>query len=320
MTPYQYVLVNLANTYGLDKSSWEARIEWAKSNKDNLWSLVDSAEDEILFISAIHMYETVRAGEPTGKIMGLDATASGLQIMACLTCCDATARNVNVVNTGHREDIYQKVADGMGEERSTVKKPVMTTFYGSKQQPMEVFGESDKLEEFYNTLEKELPGAIECMDDIQSCWQSDLLKHEWHLPDGHLASVNVMVDVDARIEIDELLHGTFTHRVKMNQAKTKGLSLAANIIHSIDGWIVREMIRMANVQGFELLSIHDSFWASPNYMQDVRENYNSVLFDIAKSDLLQDILREITRNSKLEYVKQNTLNVEDILESDYSLS
>lgn len=62
----------------------------------------------------------------------------------------------------------------------------------------------------------------------------------------------------------------------------------------IDGYIVREMIRRCNRQGFEILTIHDSFWASPKYMNQVRQNFIDIMVEISKMNLLKTILEQVS--------------------------
>ena len=72
----------------------------------------------------------VQAGEPIGMPVEMDATASGIQILACLSGCVTTASAVNLIDTFCREDLYQEVANEMTKklgsaiERADVKKPV----------------------------------------------------------------------------------------------------------------------------------------------------------------------------------------------------
>lgn len=325
-TGLEYILIDLANNFGLDKLTWKERITWTLDNESNLVSMIDQADNKFLFIKGIDALKDAKKGNPTGFIMGLDSTASGLQIMATLIGCHKTASNVNLVNTGNREDIYTKIANEMNKlpninvTRSDVKKPIMTTYYGSKAQPKSVFGEdTPELEAFYKVLDNELPGAQEVMNDIQQCWNSLALEHKWTLPDGHIAKIKVEEAVDKRIEIDELNHARLHYRAYINKPSKYGTSLAANIVHSIDGYIVREMVREANKQGFQLATIHDSFWTSPNYMNNVRNTYNNILANIANSNLLEDILNEIT-NHKGKLKKYSTNLSKEILNSNYSLS
>ena len=87
----------------------------------------------------------------------------------------------------------------------------------------------------------------------------------------------------------------------------------------IDGWVVREMYRRAHAQGFEILTVHDAFWCSPNHMNKLRQNYIDILCEIADSDMLGDILREITSSTEVLKKYSNDLS-KYIRESEYALS
>lgn len=328
-TGKEYLAIAIANAYGYDKLSWEDRLNWVSGQlktEGQLESRMAQAKEPMAYAKAMHALHDTLAYKATGFIMSLDATASGLQIMATLSGCEKTAANVNLVNTGQRENIYGKVAiemnklPGVNVTSDIVKKPVMTTFYGSKAQPMRVFGEdTPELDAFYKILNKELPGAMNLMEVMQRCWNPLALSHEWHMPDGHHVVAKVMQPVDSKIEVDEFEHATFTHRAEVNLPSEYGLSLAANIIHSVDGYIVREMIRQAEFMKFQIATIHDSFWAHPNDMQKVRQNYVKILANIADSNMIQNILREITGTRKT-YQKSSKYLSQLILQSEYALS
>ena len=299
------------------------------------------AHTHVIMKKAVRAYYTAIDKRPTGFLMSLDATASGLQILATLIGCHKTASQVNLINTGTRMDCYLAVADimniqyGCDVDRGIVKKPVMTSFYGSLGQPKSVFGDgTPEYVAFQRTLLDLFPGAMEVMTTIQACWDINALYHQWTLPDGHTSKVKVMHTVEKKIEIAELNKATFTHRSKVNLSSRDAhvmvmagkyiemdnqLSLAANITHSIDGYIVREMTRRAYEQHFPLIHIHDSFWSSPNFMNQVRRNYVNILADIAEMDLLENILNEITgRNGKFTKYTDNLGSL--IREANYPLS
>jgi len=158
------------------------------------------------------------------------------------------------------------------------------------------------------------------MNDMQSCWQPDALYHEWTLPDGHTAHVKVMTKVEKDIEIDELDHARFKQQMWLNQPDEFGISLCANIVHSIDGYIVREMHRRARNSMYQLVTIHDCFGAFPNHMNKVRKHYIDILAEIAESNLLQDILREITGDDELIHRKMSYDLADKIRECEYALS
>lgn len=325
-TGKEYIKIDIANQFGLDKHSWNYRIDWVTINEHQLEALANQANEPVLYRKAVRALRAAEAGEAIGHPIGLDATASGYQIMAALIGCPTTARNVNLGDTGNREDVYTKIPKVMDKlvdidvTRDMVKKPIMTTGYGSVKQPEEVFGEdTPELAAFHQVINKELPGAMRLMGIMQGCWDPTALEYEWSLPDGHVVVMKVMQPMEKKIEVDELAHATFTHRAIVNAPAEFGSSLAANITHSVDGYIVREMVRKATEQGFELATIHDSFWAHPNYMNNVRQNYIDILAKIADSTLAQDILCQISGRNDILIKETEDLSTL-IKKSNYALS
>ncbi len=323
VTKLDNLKIAVANHAGHDKLTWKGRIKWFNQQLD--WDM-DQFDEPILGSKALGAYYDAKNGRKTGYVMSIDATASGLQIMSALSGCKDTARVCNMINTGNREDVYQMIADKMnvllngkyGVTRGDVKKPCMTTFYNSMANPKQVFNE-EQLEAFYSTLDGLMPGAMYVMEDINACWQYDNNVHQWTLPDGHVAKVNVTEMVDTRIEIDELDHRTFTYRYNKQQPSENFRSLVANIIHSVDGYVAREMVRRNHYEGTELVHIHDCFVFTPDAMQDVAQHYREIMAEIADSDLLQDILSEIT-GKQLTINKLSKDLSTDILNSEYMLS
>ena len=124
---------------------------------------------------------------------------------------------------------------------------------------------------------------------------------------------------DIRIEIDELNHRTFTYRYNKQQPSENYRSLVANIVHSVDGYVAREMVRRCHILKIELVHIHDCFVFSPDYLQVVSQTYREILAEIANSDLLSDILSEISGNY-VPVTKLSTDLAKDILNSEYMLS
>ena len=123
----------------------------------------------------------------------------------------------------------------------------MTVLYGSREQPKLIFGEdTPELNAFYKAMWKMAPGACELLQDLLESWQAYALSHDWVLPDNYHAHVKVMDVVEKRIEVDELDHATFTYRYKENVGQEKGLSNVANVVHSIDAYVLRSLIRRCN--------------------------------------------------------------------------
>jgi hypothetical protein len=318
-----YLKIDIANCFGHDKLTWDERIAWYDAQEEFDW---ESADEPFLAKKALIAMHDARYGKATGHVMYIDATASGLQIMACLMGCKITASQVNLINTGKREDGYGNATTAMNKytsveiPRSLMKPPTMTVFYGSKAKPLEVFGEgTPELDAFYRALKDVFPSALEYLEDVQGCWQSDVLYHQWTLPDGCVSKVKVKKEVHGtKIEVDEL-GSSFTYNATINAPTDTGVSLAANIVQSIDAWIEREMIRRAHKQGFELLCVFDAFGASPKYMNEVRQNYIDILCELADMDLLGSILSEITGLDLS--IKKKIDNLSDyIKDSEYPLS
>jgi hypothetical protein len=313
--------IAIANHAGHDKMTWSDRIDWFDKQNDQFETA--DWDEPILGRKAINAYQDTINGESTGYVMSLDATASGLQIMSALTGCIKTARACNMINTGKREDLYTMISDEMNTklslvdyvDRKLVKQPIMTHYYNSKVVPAEAFNEA-QLDVFYKVLDNAFEGAEALMETVNSFWNYDTDVHTWTLPDGHVARVPVVEMADTRIEVDELEHRTFTYRYAKQQPSTNFKSLVANIIHSVDGYIAREMVRRST---FDLVHIHDCFVFSPEYMQDVSQLYRLIMVEIADSNLLSDILSEI-RGEYIEVNKlTNTLSAE-IAKSEYMLS
>jgi DNA-directed RNA polymerase len=327
-TGIEYIKIAVANAYGKDKELWKERIAWFDLyTPSELELLITYADEPLLMQKGLNAYSDALQGIPTGYIMGLDATTSGIQVMGALIGCIETMENTNLVNQKVRRDLYTKIVDIMNQSieppvtRAMVKDPVMHHYYGGMKTAKRVFKKDvPTLEAFYNALSTGLTGAEEVMVDIQSCWQPNALVHQWTLPDGHVARVKVLNKVDKKIEIDELDHATFTHRAIINEAMDLGLSLCANVTHSFDGYIVREMTRRAIAQGFEILHIHDSFWASPNHMNEVRQNYVNILAELHESNALEPILAEITNEPYSKYQQYSNKLGDVIRESNYALS
>ena len=202
--------------------------------------------------------------------------------------------------------------------RKDIKQAIMVCFYGSKATPKRLFGEdTPELEAFYKMLEIIAPGAWELMGVIQGCWNPGVTEHSWVMADGFKAICPVLEMVDKRIET--VSHGSFTHRAEIAMPSNYGVSLAANTVRSLESYICREMLRMAKADGFEMLTIFDSFWCSPNYMNQVRANYNHIMMKVHKERMMENILQQIVNDPN------GTLDMKEDLRdefqyAEYSLS
>ena len=254
-TGFEYLLIDAANNFGLDKLRFEDRIQWARDNLDHLEDLLDQAETKPLYLKAVMAIRKAQNREPTGHLVAMDATCSGVQIMSVLTGCIAGAKATGLVDPDRRADAYSDLNEcmngllggGFSVPRKDTKQALMTSCYGSKKVPKVLFGEgTEELNAFYEAVEIVAPGAWELLQDLLASWQPYALSHAWKLPDGFDAKVKVMVKQETRIEVDELDHATFTYEYYVNEGEKTGRANVANVIHSIDAFILRELLRRCN--------------------------------------------------------------------------
>ena len=254
-TGYQYLLIDIANAFGLDKMLFEERIQWATEHLGELESLADKAETKPLYLKAVQALRKAQKGIPSGHLVGFDACCSGVQLMSVMTGCIAGATATGLVNPNVRADAYAFTTEAMNEilgggltvSRKKAKEALMTVMYGSKAKPIEIFGEdTPELDAFYQAAFKVAPGAWDLLQDLLASWQPWAKVHQWKLPDGFDAKVKVMSKKSVRIEIDELDHATFTYEFYENEGSKSGLSNAANVVHSVDAYVLRSMHRRCN--------------------------------------------------------------------------
>jgi len=256
-TGWDYLLIDVANQFGHDKLIFEERIKWATDNLETLELLSAEAETKPLFMKAVMAVRKAQQGIPSGHMVGLDACCSGIQIMSVMTGCLKGATATGLINPNERADAYTKATQMMntilGEgnavniSRQDAKQALMTSFYGSKAMPKEIFGEdTPELDAFYQAANEVAPGAWTLLQDLLASWKPWALLHEWKLPDGFDAKIKVMNKKEVRIEVDELDHATFTYEFYENIGQRAGLSNAANVVHSVDGYVLREMHRRCN--------------------------------------------------------------------------
>ncbi len=308
--------IAIANHAGKDKLTWAERHDWTVKQNIN-----DIAWDEpILGRKAIRALLDTKAGKPSGYVMSVDATSSGIQIMATISGCKQTAKLVNMIDSTTRYDVYTEVADLMNKQlskpvpRKIAKQVVMTHFYNSKATPKALLSKQE-LEVFYDVIQGLLPGAETVMHSINSCWNPEATSHEWVMPDGHTVYIPVIEGINGTYSDLELgdIPLRWYHQTKSDNYR----SLCPNVIHSIDGYVAREMVRRCD---FQLSHVHDCFVFNPNYLQPVMKTYRDIMAEIANSDLFGDILRQLTGDTNTQVTKSSTDLGLDILNSSYMLS
>ena len=392
----EYLKIDIANNFGLDKEDWDVRLAWFDDNESNLDALIKQAEEPALYYAGVQAWKKACKGQSSGYPISLDATSSGIQLLAALTGDRKAARLCNIVDTGHREDAYtglyntmlERIGEGAKISRKDTKSAIMTAFYASTAVPKRVFGEGALLETFFDVMETECPGPWEVTKTMLAIWNPEALHNSWVLPDNFHVKVKVMGNVT---EYVHFLNEPFEVNYSVNKPIEGGRSLGANKLHSVDGMVVREMDRRCNhnadrittisrwikearggtstsrdndkiimtlashyresgflsarvldyvdaanmghldrdalsslvqslpAKPFKVLSVHDCFRCLPNYGNDLRRQYNQIMSEIAKSDMLSFLVSQIVKR-KVTVAKLDPDLWKDILEANYALS
>lgn len=261
-TPIQYLQIDIASNFGLDREDWNVRIKWTQDNEHQFDAVIAAAEvlrgkphtlmtkadSPALFYAGIKAYKQALRGEAITYPISLDATASGAQLLSCLIGCEKSAKLCNVLDAGFRADLYTGSYQGMTKRmalpaniaRSEVKNAIMTWLYGSTAEPKKLFGEGEALQCFYETMFEDAPGISQLNMDLLSLWNPNVLSNDWVLPDNFHVHVKIMGDETMECEF---LNTPYAILRKVNQPQERGLSIGANTTHSVDGMVVREMGR-----------------------------------------------------------------------------
>lgn len=72
-----YLKIDIASNFGLDKKLWSERLDWFEEHKDKLHDMTKLADEPALFFAGVNAWEAVQRGEAIGYPISLDATSSG---------------------------------------------------------------------------------------------------------------------------------------------------------------------------------------------------------------------------------------------------
>lgn len=111
--------------------------------------------------------------------------------------------------------------------------------YGSSAIPEAIFGDNIGL--FYETMEHLAPGAWDLNLGLQELWDEiDGNTYDWYMPDGFYACIETN---DKEVIPFTFLEEEYEVVQTINDRPRFHKGLGPNLIHSIDGMIVREMFR-----------------------------------------------------------------------------
>lgn len=236
-TAMQWAQIALANAFGMDKLTLDERLEWARAN-DRYLDPADAEEP-----AAAYAIKSLLEGNDRVRIH-LDATASGTQVLAALANCRKSGAHCNLFGEG-REDAYTHIWKAMGElpgvSRKMAKQAFMTYQFGSKAVPREMLGDAN-LPAFYDAFQREFPGVWNVLRYMENLWQADRTSHRWTMPDGFEV---IQWNEGVEDETVTLFGREVTVKKQVKVTKRRGISLMANITHSCDALICREMVKRA---------------------------------------------------------------------------
>ncbi|MCW2286669.1 hypothetical protein M2323_004438 [Rhodoblastus acidophilus] len=65
-TARQYLAIDIANSFGLDKKTWAERLSWFDQHRGHLHEMIQQADEPALFYAGVKAMEAVEKGEPIG--------------------------------------------------------------------------------------------------------------------------------------------------------------------------------------------------------------------------------------------------------------
>ena len=126
--------------------------------------------------------------------------------------------------------------------RDQVKKSIMTSLYGSEAKPKEVFGEDNYLL-FEHVMNQELPMVWKLNKFLLNNWNPKKSVYSWIMPDNFHVDCKVEKTLTYQCKV---MGQDLTFNKKVEQCSDKGRFLSANLAHSVDGLINREITMRCN--------------------------------------------------------------------------
>ena len=346
----EYILIDIANHAGFDKLSYQDRLakayEMIESLQDGsitIQDLMDKCDE-----SPFELQNAIQAylKKDLNHVVGLDAVNQALQLYGVVTA-DLSTSSLASLGINARTDAYQLLADELNTSigtnifnRNNCKKALMITLYGSTvayTKVLEALKLNDQLElakligieqdvhddwfeaEFEKAMKEIAPKAMEAMEVLQELNDPEVGTYYWTMPDGFKVKYDVKSTQTVELKATSRGGVNFTysasHKVYAPSKFNRGMS--PNIIHSIDGYVAREMVR--RMDGKFISTIHDQFNCKAVDCALMQQNYLDIMCELLESNILNDIIKQINPNARL-VEKSNTLIKEQIQRSSYAIS
>jgi len=354
----RWLRFQVATTYGLDKETLNDRLSWTYSNEDLIERIAtdpldnlhewEEAEEPWQFLAACdEFYHCVikRDRISTGLPVAIDATCSGLQILAGLAKDKSTAELVNVIPSDKPQDAYKVIAETSKPnipiklrpdwDRKCTKRTVMTIPYNAKPfsnrsyirdalKDKDIEVEKEELTQTVNAVRDAMnvivPGPMKVMkwieDEVSKAIKRGADHLEWVTPSGFVVSQKIFKKEYERITLQVL--GQCNMRVatgdkdEVDKARHKAAT-APNLIHSLDA----SLLCLSALDFHNPIAlIHDSVLCRATDMTElsriVRETYMHLF---AEHDYLTDFANQIGAESEPPII--GDLKPESVIESTY---
>ena len=341
-----WLKINMANTYGYEKYTFQEKIKWFDDKSyEEFVTLADTAENKNQYILVVEDYYNYLRNEPVQNIMYLDCSNQALQIYGLLTG-DLETTKIACLGSGNiRNDAYARLSDGLNEtlntdifNRNNCKKSMMTTLYGKRKAYYKILEEmqisesgltklikdyelDDLANAFEETMNELVPAVMQTMTLLQDLNDENIDTYYWVMKDGF----KVKYDVKQEIEIDYSkkskggININFSAKTEMYGGHQLNAGMAPNVIHSVDGYIVRILRKI--LKGIFFTGVHDAYAVHYNNVDKLVESYKIVLCDILKDkDFLPNIMNQISGGNYVAPKYIGTLTEEHILNSEYALA
>ena len=354
----RWIRFQVATCYGLDKETLNDRLAWTYENE---WLIeriacepIDSlpnweeVEEPWQFLAACdEMYHCVikRDRISTGLPIAIDATCSGLQILAGLAKDKSTAELVNVLPSDKPQDAYKVIAETSKPniplklrpnwDRKCTKRTVMTIPYNAKpfsnrtyirealkDKEIEIDKEdlTQTVKAVRDAMNVIVPGPMRVMkwieDEVSKAIKRGATELKWVTPSGFIVSQQIFKKEYERITLQVL--GQCNMRVStgdtgtVDKARHKAAT-APNLIHSLDASL---LCLSALDFNNPIALIHDSVLCRATDMTElsriVREKYMHLF---AEHDYLTDFANQIGAETEPPII--GDLKPESVIESTY---
>ena len=350
---------HVATQYGLDKSPIKERIEWVENNHTLIEKIAtdpignlhewEVADEPFQFLAACEEYYACVIScsrHYTGLPIAVDATCSGLQILAGLARDASTAKLVNVIPSDKPQDAYKVIADASKPnipeclhdvwDRKCTKRTVMTVPYNAK--PFSNRGYirdalAEKNVEVHNdvltqvvaavrqAMDEVVPGPMAVMKWIEST-VAELIKAgatelTWTTPSGFTVTQRLMKPTVEEVQL-KLLGRVKKVSVAVGASEEVDLmhhknATAPNLIHSLDASLLHISALRFDAP---LALIHDSVLCRSSDMSIlsaiVRETYMHLF---AEHDYLNEWAEQVGATTKPPII--GDLEPSSVIESTY---